>query len=339
MTKPTRLFLFVSGGILVAGLGTGLVAAYMGGLQNLSLLGSSGPGDLAYVPEGTRAVAFANIREIMSSELHEKFRDKFNGMQPRNENGLAQFEAETGVNVTRDVDSVLAALGGSSNEQGPPLVLARGRFDTVRIEGFARSKGGQVEDYKGTRVIAYSDGPSNMPVALAFLEPGLVAVGRAEAIRQSIDARAGTVPSVTANEELMRLVRESDEGNVWAVARFDALTSGRLPDSVASRIPPINWLAVTGHVNGGVSAAIRAETRDDAAAKDLRDVIQGALGLARLQSGQNADIAAVVNSVELGGDGKNVSLSFRLPIEAIDRLAGLRAARPDAPAVPVQPAP
>jgi len=72
MTKPTRLFLFVSGGILAAGLGTGLVAAYVGGFQNLSLLAASGPEELSYLPSDAKVVAYANVRELMDSELHQK---------------------------------------------------------------------------------------------------------------------------------------------------------------------------------------------------------------------------------------------------------------------------
>ena len=56
MTKRTRLFVFVAVGILVAGLGTGLLASYMGGIQNLVLIGGNGPADLAYVPADAKAV-------------------------------------------------------------------------------------------------------------------------------------------------------------------------------------------------------------------------------------------------------------------------------------------
>jgi len=129
MTKHTRLFLFVSVGILVAGLGTGLVAAYVGGFQNLNFLGSSSPDELAYLPSDAKVVAFANVREIMDSELHQKLR----AMAPRNDNGMARFQEETGVDVTRDVDYVLAAIGGENAVAGPgqghPLIIARGRFD------------------------------------------------------------------------------------------------------------------------------------------------------------------------------------------------------------------
>jgi hypothetical protein len=105
-----------------------------------------------------------------------------------------------------------------------------------------------------------------------------------------------------------------------------------------SKLPALNWVTSTGHVNGGVRAAIRAEARDDAAAKNLREVVTGMLALARLQTGQRADVTALMNSIELGGDGKNVSLGISVPMEFIDHLAALRTPSTP-PAPPVPPAP
>jgi hypothetical protein len=346
MTKRTRLFIFVSGGILAAGLGTGLVAAYVGGLQNLSILGSSGADELSYLPSDAKAVAFANVREIMDSELHQKLRD----MAPRSDNGLARFEEETGVDVTRDVDHVFAAIGGGgasatgpdagpgSNalHQGQPLVLARGRFDTVRIEGLVRSKGGTVEDYKGIRLLAIVEPSGSMNAGLAFVEPGLIAMGDLAAVRRAIDAHSGAAASVSSNQDLMRLIKDATDGNAWVVARFDALSAaGQIPPDMLQRLPAINWLTVTGHVNGGVRAAIRAEARDEIAAKNLREVVTGMLALAKIGAGQQGELSALVNSIELGGEGNNVSLGLSVPIEVIDRLASLHT--PGAPSVPLFP--
>ena len=72
MTNRTRRFLFVATGILVVGLGTGLVASYMGGLQGLTLIGGNGPAELEYVSADARMVAFANVRDVMDSELRQK---------------------------------------------------------------------------------------------------------------------------------------------------------------------------------------------------------------------------------------------------------------------------
>ena len=340
MTKPTRLFVLVSGGILVAGLGTGLVAAYVGGFQNLSILGNSGPDELSYLPDSSKVVAFANVREIMDSELHQKLKD----LAPRNDSGMARFEEETGVDVTRDVDYVLAAIGGeaSGTTPGEPLIVARGRFDTVRIEGLVRSKGGTVQDYRGVRllsVVETNGGTNNMRGALAFVEPGLIAMGADTAVRRAIDAEKGDVPNASSNADIVRLVKTAGEGNAWVVAKFDALSSGgQIPPEVLQKLPAINWLTVTGHVNGGLRAAVRAEARDDASAQNLREVLQGILALAKLQTGQNNEFAALTNSIELGGDGNTVSLGLSVPMELVDKLIALRAAaaalQPPAPPTP-----
>ncbi len=72
MTKRTRLFLAVASGILVVGLGTGLLASYAGGFQNLTIIGGNGPAELAYVPAEARFVAYANVRDVMDSEVRHK---------------------------------------------------------------------------------------------------------------------------------------------------------------------------------------------------------------------------------------------------------------------------
>ena len=72
MTKRTRLFLSIAAGVLVAGLGTGLVASYMGGFQGLTIVGGDGPEELAYVPSDARFVAYADVRDVMSSEVRRK---------------------------------------------------------------------------------------------------------------------------------------------------------------------------------------------------------------------------------------------------------------------------
>src|SRR3569832_18518 len=114
MTKRTRAFLFVSGGILTVGLGTGLVTAYMGGFQNLGLLGGASRDELSYLPSDAKVVAFANVREIMDSELHQKLR----AMAPRNDNGLAKFRGGAGGGGARGGGGGGAARSGGGGGGG-----------------------------------------------------------------------------------------------------------------------------------------------------------------------------------------------------------------------------
>ena len=104
MTKRTRLFLGVASGILAVGLGTGLVAAYVGGFQNLTLIGGDGPAELAYVPADARVVAYADIRNVMNSEVRRKLSASLQGTG----DGAAHFKEQTGIDLETDVDYVVA---------------------------------------------------------------------------------------------------------------------------------------------------------------------------------------------------------------------------------------
>ena len=340
MSKRTRLFLLISAGVLVLGLGTGLLASYMG-IQTLTIIGRDGPDELAYVPQDSRLIAFANVRDVMDSELRRKFEELRPDRQATPGNN--DFAARTGIDIERDVDAVVASLGASGDTQDQDmsrfLVLARGRFDQVRIRGLMLDQGGQTEQYKGKELLTATG--DDHQIGLAFVESDLVAFGAAPAVRRAIDTKAGANPDVTRNKELMDIVRDIDDGNAWAVGRFDDLArTGRLPGALAGQLPPITWFAARGHINGGVEGLLRAETSNEQAANDLKDVIRGFMALARLQTRQNADLAAMLNSLQLGGDGKTVSLSFSVPSEVISALAMMGRQRrngPDVPGAPERP--
>jgi hypothetical protein len=325
MTNKTRNFVLVSGTILALGLGTGLVASYMG--LPVSLLSSAaGPDELQYVPQNAAVVAYANVREVMNSEFRQRFRQ----LEPRSAD-RDEFEQKTGLDIERDIDSVVAAFVPSGEVSDHPersaVVLARGRFEAGRLEALALEHGGTAEDYKGKRVLSHLNDGTAAPGAMAvgFVEPDLVALGSLEAVKQAIDAAADN-RNVMSNNELMRLVAEMDNSNAWAVGRFDALArEARLPAEVQAQLPTVTWFSAAGHINGGVSGVFKAEARDDAAAQNLRDVLRGFLAMARLQSGSRPGIQQMVDSLQLSGEGKTVALSFSIPTEffdAIEAMAG-----------------
>lgn len=317
MTKKTRYFLAGSAAVLAAGLGTGLVAYYTGGFQPVSA--SAVANELRYVPANASVVAYADVRAIMDSDLRARLKQAM----PMHEKGQQEFQAQTGIDIERDIDYIVASLS-SGLDKPAPLVVARGRFNDTQLEGVVREHGGTVEDYKGKRLIV---SPTNMhgdvPVAtgsvtLAFLEPGLIAIGDTAAVKTSIDAQLAA-HSITSNNEMMELVTDiGQNSNAWAVGRFDVLAAqARLPEQVSSRLPQIKWFAAAGHVNGGLSGSLRAEARDDQSAENLRDVVRGLLGLARLQAQADPRTAGLIESLQLTGTGKTVALAFTVPAEVL----------------------
>jgi hypothetical protein len=330
MTRKTRYFMGGSAAVLVVGLGTGLVAYYGGGFPSLSA-SRSGPSELSYVPADAAVVAFANVREVMDSQLRQRLKQ----VLPQ-EQGQKEFEQATGIDIEHDIDYVVAAMtspgtSGLPNNANNGLVVARGRFNTTQLESLAREHGGVVEDYKGKRVIKASQikDPVDVPdthragpspaVLLAFLEPGLVAIGSETAIRSAIDAQL-SAHSITSNNEMMELIADIDLGNnAWAVGRFDAIANqAKMPAEIAGKLPAIKTFAVMTHIDGGVTGSLRAETRDDPSAENLRQVVQGLLALGRMSNDPKA--MALLNSLQLSGSGKTVKLSFSVPSEVLDMI-------------------
>ena len=139
-----------------------------------------------------------------------------------------------------------------------------------------------------------------------------MAVGSANLIRQAVDLEHGG-ENITSNAEVMNLIRSIDSGNAWAVGRFDAIQSAAKLPPVLNQLPAITWFSVTGQINDTISGAVRAEARDEESAKNLRDVVNGFLALAKLQAGSKPEFQALTQSLQLGGTGKTVELSFSVP--------------------------
>ena len=328
MSNKTRYFVAVTGAILVIGLGTGMVASYMG-LPVSVFTSAAGPEEFEYVPADAAVVAYANVRDVMNSELRKRFQEMEPSQDHKNE-----FEEKTGLNFEEDIDTVVAAVMAKGNLADQPndafLILARGRFEAARLESLALEHGATVADYQGKRMITFHEEQRSTPdegMAVGFVEADLLAFGSVTSVKASIDARREN-RNVVGNIEMMRLVSELDGANAWAVGRFDAIANqSGLPTELAAQMPAITWFSAAGHINGGVSGVLKAEAKDESSATNLRDVLKGVLALAKMQAGNKPGMQQLADSLILSGEGKNVALSFTVPTEVFDVLEGFAKGR------------
>jgi hypothetical protein len=182
-------------------------------------------------------------------------------------------------------------------------------------------------------------------MAVGFLQPNLIALGHADLVRAAIDLSTNTSPAanVTSNAEVMELVRDAAGDTAWVVGRFDAVSRRiGVPPAMRQQVPPLRMVAAKARINGGVKATVRAETADPAAADQLRDVIRGFVSLIRLQAGAKPEMQDLLKSIELGGRGSTVQLSFAMSAEtfrAVVPQPGSNLGRGRSPELPVPPAP
>lgn len=341
MTNKSRYFLVGSAVILLVGLGGGMLAYML--YQRAAGVPAGLPVELRYVPADAQMVAYADVRSVMASDMRRELERMTTGR--RGQPPLYEF---AGVDLEKDVNRVVLYMPA---EPDPPaadadrqlprvLLLAQGKFEQPRIEQFVTDHGGVIEDHHGKHiVIRHQDAPApstlppgtpppNTPLpstqppntppqrrvqrdmAVGFVQPDLIAIGPPELVRQAIDASAATA-NVTANADLMTLMRGEASANAWVVGRFDAVSRRMgLPSVVRTQMPPLRLVAASATINSGVKAAIRAQTADAAAAEQLRDVVRGAISFARLQARSRPELQDAMKTVELSGTGTDVQLSF-----------------------------
>lgn len=359
MTTKTRYFLIGSGVVLLAGLSVA-GAAYYYQTGRAAGVPAGLPDELRYVPASAELVAYADVQAVMNSELRRELERATLG--PRR--GRSDMNDFAGIDLEKQVNHIVAYLekidGGSNDPQGakpadpranPPrgLMLAQGTFDQATVEQFIRDHGGAIEDYHGKHMAIHRPsaddrgrrGPAE-EMAVGFLQPNLIALGHAELVRRALDlsTNPSSAANVTTNAELMDMVRDASGETAWVVGHFDAVSRRMgMPSAMREQVPPLRMVAAKAKINGGVKATIKAETADQAAADQMRDVIRGFVSLIRMQGGAKPELQEALKSIELGGTGSTVQLSFAMTPETFRAIVPQRGQRPGfgPPAPPLPP--
>lgn len=316
MAPNTRNLLIGSSLIVVVGLCTGLVAWYGDVLP-----GRAAATELAYLPSDVSGVGFADVRGIMASGFRQKLRE----VMPTGDDKNRMLE-ETGIDIERDIDTVVAGFSGS----GPAgaVVILRGRFNEARLAELALSKGAQEQTYGGCtlyvqagQAAAGGQAPEYQP-AVALLDDGLIGIGEVQALHKAIDTAAGGA-GVGTNPDIMRLVAGVQGAHdTWFVARATDITEQpQVPEQLRRQIAGVQWLSFGANIDQDVRAQIRAEATDDQRAQELRSVVAGALAAVKMFGEQDARLASALSSVQTAGTGRNIDVSFQVSPDLLNLLA------------------
>src|SRR5262245_34049464 len=103
MTSKARYFVIASLVVIGVGLRTGPVAYYVG-FPAGPFRARGGPAELEYVPRNAAVIAYADVRDVMTSETRQRLRSAM----PMPENGQRELEEKPGINIETDIDHIVA---------------------------------------------------------------------------------------------------------------------------------------------------------------------------------------------------------------------------------------
>src|SRR5262249_54924272 len=105
MTTRTRYAIVASALVIAVGVGTGLVAYYIGAQGGRA---ADQQGELRFLPRDTAVIVYANVRDLMASEMQRRVSGAFPGPQA----GRRGFEEATGINIETDIDRAVLFVEG-----------------------------------------------------------------------------------------------------------------------------------------------------------------------------------------------------------------------------------
>ena len=199
MTSRTRYFVIASLLILTVGLGTGLLAYYVG-FPTSAFTRRGGPDELQFVPKDAAVIAYADVREVMTSELRQRVK----AAAPVPENGQREFRDETGINIETDIDRVVACLDPGQGDHGLRRRPGAGARPVRRGRGSSRSCASTAAASRTTAASACSSStPAHQNDAARRRRRG---AGRQKAERRAREPRA-VVPRAGPRRRRQRRAR------------------------------------------------------------------------------------------------------------------------------------
>ncbi len=343
----TRSRLVVTASFAAVGLG---VAVALGALVLDPARAAVGPmpGEGLALPSGTRFVVGIDVARFTSSPMYQKHAAKAD-LTPE---AFAELEEKTGLRPDRDIDQILIA-GAPPAADGPArgAVLVFGRFDRYKlsraIEADDEKKNVSWKTVDGYTVYVFGEGRAKgRPGALAFLDDDTLVLGPQATVEEVIANRNGGGKGLAENAELVRLLGTVRPGSTFWMVGDQTLLS-RMPNNVPSpmgggqmSLPALKSLVVTGDLDPEMALHATGEARDEAAARQLADVVRGMTALIQLQGGQNPALQSLATAFSVNHEGTKVHVNARLPYELLDQLKAMRpqgkAPQASAPAEPLE---
>jgi hypothetical protein len=298
------------------------------------------PGEALVLPADARWVLGLDVQRFAASPFYARFAAQ-PGMKP---GSLAELEEKTGLNPARDIDRIVIAGSGAAKDS-PTLALVTGRFDLYKLGRALETQGkAHGSNHEGVTVYAFKEeGPR--ATAVAFLDGGSLLFGSRDRVEAAVSSRTRGETPLKGNPTLLRLIEKVRPGSTFWMVGDQSLLAG-LPATVpapgggegaALTLPALRSLSVTGDLDPQVSLAITGEAADEAAARNLADVVRGFVALASLQAQQKPELLQLASAISVATESNHVLVSVQVPYALIDALQAAAAKpAPKSPAAPVR---
>jgi len=285
------------------------------------------PPEALALPADSAMVMGFDVKALTGSQFYAKFGGEG---EPGRVDALAEIERKTGLNPTRDIDSVVVAVRPNTNEpvaEGArprrsenALVFVTGRFDAARLESSIPEAGRASKERRdGVTIYREASGKSNGAVAL--LDAGILVAGDSASVETFLANRA-TGHGIRDSATLVTQLETIEPGSTfWAVGGPSVLS--RVTSEVggpAANLPSIKQVVAYGHLDPEVGMTATAEAADEKSATKIADVLRGFSAMLSLQAGQKPELQQIADSISVATENDKVHIKASISHELIESL-------------------
>lgn len=313
------------------------VAAFLPGT-----LAAAPPSDpLLLIPGDSVSVGCVRLSDLRRSPLADGL---FRDLDEAHVDGdAARFLAEAGLRPSEDVDAVWFALlpAPAEGSDSSGLVVFEGRFDQARLASAVALRGATRRMAPGGEswLLPRKEGEKGKGGAVAFLDRHVVLAGTPDAVAKVLAARAAGGSGFGAGSGLGRQLSRVEPGaSAWFLvdmtrfpkaraamprARARAEGDARPVATLISAMKSVTLLAGSARASGdSLKLTVTGLSPDAETRENLEDSLRGVLAIFRMAvQDRKPELVPVLRKFKVERDREGVTVSGRLPAEAVKSLA------------------
>ena len=238
-----------------------------------------------------------------------------------------EFVQQTGVDLQKDVYTIVAALYGSFEAESPELLaVANLKYDQAKLLAVLKEKGAFTaeEPYGGLTLYTLKNEDASKDMRLAFLNKATIVFGSPQPVKKAIDLAAKNGQSVLKTAALMKYVDTLDKKKMFWLA------VGNIPEKLknapAGGMMPVDlskaeaFTAFADFKDKVLSGELRLISKNEAGNKQIVDMLNGLKALGAMGSEKEPELAQVLNGIQLNAAPDAITLTFSLSEELMNKL-------------------
>jgi len=323
MLRPSRLGLAAAVAVVLAGTAPAARAADVDKL----------------LPADSEYVIAVNVRQVLDSEIIKKYalgqlKDLLAG------NDAQKFLKDLGLDPLKDIDRIVVGASGTDQTDAKALFVIHGKFDPQKLykaaEAHTKQDPNHLSLVKDGADVMFKFQPDNgNPVYGTVINETTVVAGTDKKLVSAALAASGGDKKPAVNKDLAALVGRMDEkASLYVCAltkdKLDKLKlppgAGAAPD-LKKQLGNMDSVTLVVKVSADVSLEVNLGMADNTAADEMGKMVEDGLtqikGLLPFLVANDPNmkpLADAAKSLKSGVKGKTVSITGRLPGDAIGKL-------------------